>query len=316
MSIFVRRAMIGPIAALLLLAACQSNASPSASTAASQAASAAASAAASVAATPVATVPSNQLNLAGKLIVCSDIPYPPQEFFDANQQPTGSDIDIGAEIAKRLGLTLQVENSVFDTIIAAVTGGKCDIIISAQNINADRVKQVDMIPYFEAGQSFMVPKGNPKGIKVLDDLCGTQIGAESGTTEAFYIGGTDQYKGDGLTKECADKGKPAPILKQYQKDSDTILALQSSAIDVYFGDTPVVVNYVGTNPAQFELSTVPPLPGIKEGISVPKDKTGLRDAVVTALKSMMDDGAYLQILKKYSVDTGALQSSDVVPVTK
>jgi polar amino acid transport system substrate-binding protein len=304
-----RKGAIGVIAAILLLAACTAGASPSASTAQSIAASP------STAASPVATVPTDQLVLAGKLVICIDIPYPPQEFFDAQGNPAGSDVDIGAEIANRLGLTMIVENSVFDTIIAAVTSGKCDIIISAQNITADRVKSVDMIPYFEAGQSFMVQKGNTT-IKVLDDLCGKSIGAESGTTEAFYVQGTDQYKNDGLMKECADKGKPAPILKQYQKDSETVLALSSGAIDVYFGDTPVVVEYVKEKGEQFELSTVPPLPGIKEGISVPKDKTGLRDAVATALKSMMDDGTYLTILKKYGVETGALKSTDAVPVTK
>ena len=99
----------------------------------------------------------------GKLVICSDIPYPPQEFFDDQGNPTGSDIDIGIEIGRRLGLTGEIENSVFDTIIAAVTGGKCDIIISAQNITSDRLKQVDMIPYFQAGQSFVVAKGNPNG---------------------------------------------------------------------------------------------------------------------------------------------------------
>ena len=301
-----------------LLAACTSAASPSpaAPSTAPSASPESAAPSPSPSPTPVATVPAAQLIFAGKLVICSDIPYPPQEFFDAQGNATGSDIDIGFEIAKRLGLQAEIENAVFDTIIAAVTGGKCDIIISAQNINADRVKQVDMIPFFEAGQSFMVAKGNPKAINALDDLCGKSIGAESGTTEAFYVKGSDQYKGDGLTKECADKGKPAPSLKEYQKDSDTVLALQSGAIDAYFGDTPVVVNYATSKPDQFEVSSVPPLPGIKEGISVPKDKTGLRDAVVAALKSMIDDGTYVTILKKYNVDTGALKSSDVVPVTK
>ena len=261
--------------------------------------------------TPVAAVPANQLIFADKLVICSDIPYPPQEYFDDQGNPTGSDIDLGFEIAKRLGLTAQIENSVFDTIIAAVTGGKCDIIISAQNITPDRLKQVDMIPYFMAGQEFMVAKGNPKGITSLDSLCGAQIAAESGTTEAFYILGTDQYTGKGLTKECADKGKPAPVLKQFAKDSDSVLALQSGQVDVYFGDVPVVANYVSTKSDQFELAPIPALAGIMEGISVPKDKTGLRDAVKSALVSMINDSSYLQILKKYAVDGGAITVADV-----
>ena len=53
---------------------------------------------------PLPTIPTDQLVVSGKLTVCSDIPYPPQEFFDASGNPTGSDIDLGAEIAKRLGL--------------------------------------------------------------------------------------------------------------------------------------------------------------------------------------------------------------------
>ena len=69
MSIFTRRALIGPVAALLLLAACQSNASPSASTAASEAASAQESVGASVAPTPVATIPTDQLSFPGTLVV-------------------------------------------------------------------------------------------------------------------------------------------------------------------------------------------------------------------------------------------------------
>ena len=156
--------------ALLVVAACTSGATPSptsvptVSPEASVPATTEASPSAVASPTAVATVPDGQLIFAGKLVICSDIPYPPQEFFDAQGNPTGSDIEIGQEIAKRLGLTAQIENAVFDTIIAAVTGGKCDIIISAQNITPDRVKQVDMIPYFQAGQSFVVAKRErPRG---------------------------------------------------------------------------------------------------------------------------------------------------------
>ncbi len=124
MSLFMRRAAIAPLAILLLLAACQSNASPSPSAVASQPASAAPSLEASVAPTPVATVPVEELTVAEHLVACIDIPYPPLEFFDDQGNPTGSDIDIATEIAHRLGLGIRIENSVFDTIIAAVTGGQ------------------------------------------------------------------------------------------------------------------------------------------------------------------------------------------------
>lgn len=264
---------------------------------------------------PVATVPDDQLAFPGKLVICSDIPYPPQEFFDDSGKAVGSDIEIAEGIATNLGLEPQIENSVFDTIIAAVTSGKCDIIVSAQNITSDRVKQVDMIPYFQAGQSFVVAKGNPAGIKTEDDLCGKSVAAETGTTEIDYLKGTGDYEGKGLTAACQSKGNEPIDIKEYPKDSDALAALISGNTDAYFADSPVAGYYTVQQPDKFELSGLT-LDVAQEGISVPKDKNELRDAVATALKSMMDDGTYGQILDKYGVADGALESSDVVPVTK
>lgn len=305
MSVFTRRVAIGSIAALLFIAGCQgASNSPSAS------------ASASANATPVATVPSDALAFAGKLTVCIDIPYPPQEFFDEEGNPTGSDVDIAVEIAHRLGLESRIENSVFSTIIEAVTSGKCDIIVSAQNITTDRLGQVNMIPYFQAGQAFVVAKGNPAGIKTELDLCGKKAAAETGTTEVEYVNGTGDYAGGGLNKKCTDASKPPVEMKEYEKDSDALLALSGGQADAYFADSPVAGYYTVQQPDQFELSGVT-VEVAQEGISVPKDvpgetiKTELADAVVTALKSMMADNTYLDILTKYGLQDGAVDASEV-----
>lgn len=263
--------------------------------------------------TPVAVVPSDQLLFAGKLVVCSDLPYPPLEFFDAQGNPIGSDIEIATEIANRLGLQVEIINSVFDTIILAVNGGKCDIIVSDQNMTPDRIKAVDMIPYFQAGQAFAVLHSNPAGLLTELDLCGKKVGAETGTTEIQYLEGTDIYADSGgLKKKCTDAGKAAPNAVTYQKDDQAFLALAAKQVDAYFADLPVVAYYVNNQSTQFDVAPIPQLSPIKAGISVPQTKTGLRDAVKAALISMMNDGTYVQILKKYAVDSGALQPSDVV----
>jgi polar amino acid transport system substrate-binding protein len=287
------------------LAAC--TAGTSASPSASQPG---ASSSASTAASPVATVPTDQLIFPGKLVVCIDIPYPPQEFFDDQGNPTGADPDLATEIAKRLGLTVQIENSVFDTIILALTGGKCEVIISAQNITADRLGQVDMIPYFKAGQSFVVAKGNPKAITKPLDLCGKSVAVESGTTEADYVKGTGDYKGGGLNKQCADAGQPEVNLKEFQKDSDALLALTAGQVDSYFADSPVAGYYTVQQPDQFELSGVT-VEIANEGISVPKDKKDLANGVLAALKSMAEDGTYVDILSKYGLQDGAVDISEM-----
>ncbi len=263
--------------------------------------------------TPVAQIPAENLVIKGKLLVCSDIPYPPQEFYDENGNPQGVDIDIAQEIANRLGLQLQVVNSVFDTIILAVTSGKCDIIISAQNITPDRVKQVSMIPYFEAGQSIVVAKGNPNNITQPLDLCGLSAAAESGTTEAQYLNGTEAYADKGLTQMCQSAGKGKLTVVVTQKDTDALQQLQSGKVAAYFTDSPVAGYYVVQSPDLFQVvgQIIDP---IQEGISVPcgvADCTSaplspVGQAVQTALKSMMADGAYQAILKKWNLGTSAI----------
>ena len=312
-------------AALLVVGACNSSsASPSGAASGSARASGTASAPASSSATATTgsasaspsagetaaasggtaiNVPTDQLAFGGKLLICSDMPYPPQEFFDNSGTPIGSDIEIGQEIAKRLALEPTIVNSVFDTIIPALTGGKCDIIISAQNITAARKKQVDMITYFQAGQSFLVAKGNPQNIKTQQDLCGKAIAAETGTTEVDYLNGTSDFQGQGLSDQCTKAGKAKINVKTFPKDSDALLALQGGQVDAYFADSPVAGYYAVQHPDAFELSGLT-LGVAKEGISVSKDHPELRAAVQRALSQMVGDGTYLKILQKYGVDSG------------
>ncbi|HTX91891.1 MAG TPA: transporter substrate-binding domain-containing protein [Anaerolineales bacterium] len=265
--------------------------------------------------TPVASIPADSLAQKNHLLICTDFPYPPQEFFDENGNPQGLDVEIGNEIAVRLGLQVQYVNSVFDTIIAAVTSGKCDIIISAQNITADRSKQISQIPYFKAGQSMVAAKGNPDNINTTLDLCGKAAAAESGTTEADYLQGTGDYAGKGLSKACTDAGKPAIDVVVTQKDTDALQQLQAGKVAVYFADSPVAAYYTVQHPDQFQL-VGQVLEPINEGIGVPcgqADCTGaalspVGQAVKAALDSMIADGTYLKILTKWN-----LQDSAVTP---
>jgi polar amino acid transport system substrate-binding protein len=249
----------------------------------------------------------------GRLLICSDIPYPPMEFFDANGNPTGSDIDLGTEIAKRLGLQAQIVNSVFDTIFAAVTSGKCDIILSDTNITADRQKQVSMIEYFQAGQSMLVAKGNPQNINATTDMCGQSVAVESGTTEVDYLQGTGDYKGNGLPADCTKAGKKNPTVVIAQKDSDALQQLQAGKVVAYFTDSPVAGYYVTQHADQFQLTGQVVEPAAV-GIGIPcgaSDCTSaplspLGQAVQTALKSMVTDGTYTKILTKYNLQSGAV----------
>jgi polar amino acid transport system substrate-binding protein len=259
---------------------------------------------------PVASIAADQLVVPETLTICSDLPYPPQEMFDEQGNVVGSDIEIGKGIADRLGLKFAVQNTVFDTIIQALSSGKCDMIISAMTITTDRAAQIDFIPYFNAGQSFVVLKGNPSNIKSTDDLCGKTVAAESGTTEDQSLRGTDAYQGKGLSDACVAAGKSAITIVDFQHDSDALLALQTNKADAYFTDSPVAGYQVTQHPDQFELVAGLLLDVANEGIGLPNDDAhaGLRASVKTALQAMLDDGSYMKALKDFGVESGAVSS--------
>jgi polar amino acid transport system substrate-binding protein len=232
---------------------------------------------------------------AGKIVFCSDISYPPEEFFKGTAV-IGSDIDIGKDVARRMGVKADFANTGFDGIIAALLSDKCDAVISGMNDNADRRKQVDFVDYLSVGQSVMVQKGNPAHIRSLNDLSGKTVGVEVGTTNFKFL--------KRLSASFVAKGKAPINVVVYPKDDDGANALRLNKLDAYDTDSPVVLYYITQDPSafQFAVAAINPIP---IGIAVRKHDTALRHDIQQAIKAMYADGTMQRILKKWKMNTVA-----------
>ena len=62
----------------------------------------------------------------GVLTMATNAEFPPYEYYEGDTV-TGIDVEIAQAIAKKLGLTLQVEDMEFDSVISAVQGGKRNV---------------------------------------------------------------------------------------------------------------------------------------------------------------------------------------------
>src|ERR671933_851469 len=232
---------------------------------------------------------------AGKIVFCSDISYPPEEFYKG-RTAVGSDIDIGKDVARRMGVKAEFANTGFDGIIAALLSNKCDAIISGMNDNAERRKQVDFVDYLSVGQSIMVQKGNPTHIRSLNDLSGKTVGVEVGTTNYKFL--------KRLSASFVAKGKAPINVVVYPKDDDGANALRLNKLDAYDTDSPVVLYYITQAPSAFQFA-VPAVNPIPIGIAVRKHDTALRQAIQQAIKAMYADGTIKRILKKWKMSTVA-----------
>ena len=74
---------------------------------------------------------------AGVIKVASDIPYPPMEMFDENQQLTGLDFDLAQALAAqaRGEALVSRKTEAFDSIIPSLQSGKNDIVITTSGMN-------------------------------------------------------------------------------------------------------------------------------------------------------------------------------------
>jgi polar amino acid transport system substrate-binding protein len=234
---------------------------------------------------------------AGKIVYCSDISGPPLGFFDENSQPTGSDIDLGTEIAKRLGVKAEWANTPFAGIVPALQAKNCDAILSQLFDKPARREVVDFVDYMNSSQSLLVAKGNPKNIKGLDDLSGVKVAVENGTTIQSLI--EDQ------NKKFAAAGKAPAEVVVFPKDSDARQALQIGQVAVYGTTLESAAYFLQKAGHIFDIGG-DPFAKILTGIAIRKDDGELKTAVQAALDSMKADGTYLKILTKWGMEGDAI----------
>ncbi|MFN2539153.1 MAG: ABC transporter substrate-binding protein [Mycobacteriales bacterium] len=237
----------------------------------------------------------------GKLIVGSDVSYPPVEFTDTDGKTAiGIDPDLAKAIGDQLGITLEFVNGTFDGLIPQLTTSKrIDIIMSAMSDNKKRQATVDFVDYFSAGTSIIVKKDNPSKINGLDDFCGKTIAIQRGTTQ-------DDVAEAQKTKCGANK---LNILK-FDTDPEALLQVKSGRAVADMNDFPVAAYTAQKQPSDFEV-VGEQLEAGPYGIGVRKSDTALRDAIQKAVQAIIDDGSYAKILEKWQVTQGALKTATV-----
>lgn len=92
---------------------------------------------------------------AGKLRFAVDVTYPPMEFEGTNGESIGYDVDFAKELAKRLGVEAEPVVMKWDGILAGLTSGRYDVIISSMTITDERKQEVDFVEYAQVGQVFV-----------------------------------------------------------------------------------------------------------------------------------------------------------------
>ncbi|MCX4627627.1 MULTISPECIES: ABC transporter substrate-binding protein [unclassified Streptomyces] len=248
---------------------------------------------------------------AGVIKIGTDSAYAPMEFVEGGKI-VGVDPDIAEALGKQLGVKMQFTAGTFDGLITSIYTGREDAIMSSITDNKKRQeglddkgqkigKGIDFVDYFSSGLSLLVKKGNPEGIKSMDDLCGKTVAVQRGT---IY---EDTFKAQ--AEKCGDKKL---TIQAFDTDAEAQTRVKAGGAVADLNDYPVAAYTVKTSGGgnDFEVAGQQSDVGLF-GIGVSKENTQLRDALKQALDAIIKDGSYAKALEKWNVQDSAVKSATV-----
>jgi polar amino acid transport system substrate-binding protein len=283
-----------PALALLALAGCGS-ASSTGSTASTTSASS--GAVSSIAAEVPARIKSK-----GTLNVATEAQYAPNEFVAPDGHTIiGMDAELVSALAQTMGLKANLINANFETIIPGLAAGRYDLGASSFTDTKEREKTVDFVDYFRAGISFYAKTSANPGVNELADLCGKTTAVEKGTVE--------QEESEAQSKKCTKAGKRPVNVLSFPGQNAVNLAVSSGRAELGMADSPVVAYQIKQSGGQFKLigksyNFAP------YGLAIPKT-SGMTKPILAALKQLIVDGRYMQILNKWGIASGALTTPTI-----
>jgi polar amino acid transport system substrate-binding protein len=219
-------------------------------------------------------------------------------------QNVGLDVDLRNAVAKVLGVTWNVQNGTFATIIPGVQNGKYQV--GQDNFGATKAREqvVDFATYLNDGQAFLgAASVSASSISTITGACGYTIATSPGSTFQTLLTGN--------ASKCAASGKQ-PWTVQYFSDSAPIfLGLENGKVDLYFGPT-LSLKYDAAHIAgtKFlgQISSTP------VGFVTAKNSP-VAKALSDAVNELIANGDYAKIFAKWGVGGDLITKSVLNPAT-
>jgi polar amino acid transport system substrate-binding protein len=222
--------------------------------------------------------PMADIRKSGTLVVASEGKFAPFNYVDGGKL-VGFEIDIANAIAAKMGLKADWKSMGFDGLLVGLQQDRWDLVIASHGITEERAKAVTFAtPHYCTGGVIISKDG---AIRTAKDLTGKVVAVQTGTT--YY-----------------DNVKKLPVkdVKNFPQDNTARAALESGHVDAWVTDKFVAKASLAATPGT-PLKMGDFLFTEKIAAAVAKGNTGLVTEVDKALATMLADGTYAAISKKW-----------------
>ena len=212
---------------------------------------------------------------------------PPFGYVDQkSREIVGYDIDFCKEIAKRLGVKLELKPVTSASRMPQLMEGNIDLIVATMTNTPERAKQIDFSDtYFFTGQKFLTKKGTVKSLK---DLEGKKIGTAKGST----------------SEQNVAKAVPSATILSFDDYPQAVLAMQQGKVIAVTTDESILAGQLGklnkepSTKGQYEIPDIR-ISDEPYGIGMRKGDKNLVDFVNKTILDMEKSGEAKKIFDKW-----------------
>jgi ABC-type amino acid transport substrate-binding protein len=224
---------------------------------------------------------------AGKLVVGTSADYAPFESYNAQYQIDGFDIALIKEIARQLGVSVELNDFAFDGLGSALQIGQIDTAISAISVTPERQAVIDFSNvYYASTDAILVKADSTLNAQTPNLLTTTRLGVQQGTVYEDYA-----------QTRLIDTGKmPQKNLQVYQDINQAIGDLKAGRIEAvwlgllpaqeYAKDGSVKIAAQGQNQQLYSIA-------MKQGANT------LRGKIDEALTVLQNNGTIARLAQQY-----------------
>ncbi len=209
--------------------------------------------------------------------------YAPWNYIDDAGKLAGFEIELGAELCKKAGVSCEFVQNEWDSIIPNLVAGNYDMIMAGMSITDERKQTIDFSEaYFPPDPSkYIAMKGtNPN----FSNLSGTRIGVQGATIQSAYA--EENFSGNNT-------------IVAYETPDQSVADLMAGNIDVLLADGSFLQQFVDNSGGAVNFVGPDVMIGGGVGIGMRKTDKDLAMKMGKALEAAKKDGTVDRLIKKY-----------------
>lgn len=222
----------------------------------------------------------------GKLVMSINPVLPPMQYVDERGELQGLNAELGREIAKRLCLEPVYIRIDFQAMVPGLQSKRWDLINTGIFWTEERSRIMYLVNYGSQAVSVLTEAGNPKKIKVPEDLAGKAVAVEIGTYAERRL---KQY-----SDEFAAKGLKAVDIRGFNTGAEGYQALRSGQVDASMSIDTTAADLVKRTTFEWVMKGIGGAP-----IAFAAADKATAEAVAGALQALKADGTYAALFGKF-----------------